>query len=310
MEKRIIFCAIMVLIANVMLIGADLVMTENANGFINGMTLKTYERSADIAATSIQEPDEAIQLPLSYEVVKMQKSDKTIKTLSKVVEKYGNRVASVGFDAKNGIYFYKENNVLPLANTGDEATLKARASQVLSELLGKEASRFIFANTEEDTFVTKDNDIPVLETKYFRFVRKINGRFVADNTAYVKIAFSGAQKLTGFEISNPELKPFKLDKLVKLDATYSRLKTYANNKESVRASDGREVGVTIITAEKGANTYYSETRGSRTFIIPFVSFWSTFSLDNGDSFGRFINLSLDGTNVSDIEPEQIENMVR
>jgi hypothetical protein len=228
--------------------------------------------------------------------------------------KNGPGTARAGYDAGKGSYFFfnyaSEQNPLSKTDPASLEALKSKAQTVLKRALADQATDFEFANTESDWAMIKAGQEPVLVRQTLRYTKRVNGRHVLDNTAYFSATYSGNQELCRFEFVNPRLEPVPLDLMVKPSATMERLRTWASEKQNVESPKGETVGVRTITATKAMETYRASVEGGDTFLVPHVSFWSRFQLENGTSYERFIDLCQDATRTTNLDNSMIENSGR
>ncbi len=309
MNYKKILSMITIFVIPISLFSANLGKSIETDGYLVKLSKKAITSSVDLNATGILEKEEVTGAPIAFEVLHNGKDDSEIERISNVV---GN-----GFDVRYSKKKYKyfsfniDLQMKPLEKT-DEASLeilKKKAIETMKILVGKDADRFVFANTETEwVALTPGSDDPTLLSMTYRFTRKVNGRHIIDNTSYVRVCFSGNDELSGFEIINPDLKPVKLDMLVKLSATEERLEKFAEDKKTARKWDGKNVIVNTINAEKGVNTYIKKEFGEKTILIPHVSFYSKFDLENGDSFNNWIHLSLDASTTPNLDDDMIEGL--
>ena len=269
----------------------------------------------NLSNPGILEKNEITGRPVVFEVIKS-KEDNTVKQrLLKAVS----LSEYVVFNAKRGAYCYNDVNLqekqLVEIDKQSLDQLKAKANNLLELLLGKkDADRFKFANEETDYVKERGDEDARILRKTYRFTRKVNGRHVLDNTSFVRLSFSGDQELSGFEIVNPELKPVKVvQRLVKFDATDKRLQQYADKKgTAVRIGpEGNEnVGVAVIKAEVGVDTYLSKKVEDKVLLLPNTSFYSEYQLVNGEQFDNWSHFCLDADYVQNLEYDMIENIGR
>jgi hypothetical protein len=294
---------------------AKLQIGEHAQHHIEQVMSKKVNGSANFSNLAITGKEEIEGTLIVFEVIKAKKSDSLQQCFSRRVSLSGNVV----FNPAKGAYCY--NNIglqkQPLKATGvqDLCSLKIKASSVLEQLLGKDqADRFVSANEETDYVKERDISGEKILRKTYRFTRKINGRHILDNTSFVRLSFSADQELSGFEIVNPEITPLRnVERLVKTAAIESRLTEYAASKQTAvkNGVEGtEEVGVTLIRAEKGFDTYLSKKAGDKTLLLPTVSFYSDYQLENGDHFENWSHFCLDADYVPNIDKDLIEGCNR
>lgn len=293
---------------------AKLDKTEKTIAFVNVLKNKQVPKDADIKSQAILEAEESVARPVVFEIINANLDEKSILRLSKFVTKPN----SVGFNSKSGKYFYNDVDAqrIPLAATDGKSllALQLKAEKMVGNLLGADASRFAFANTETDYVLNKGDSVPRISRMTYRFTRKLNGRHIIDNSSYVRVSFSGDTELSGFEIVNPELKPIETVKhLIKLSATDARLEDYASRKNTATKNgmEGLEnVGVKTILAETGIDSYLSKKVGSKLVLLPNVSFFSEYQLENGESFENWAHFCLDADQTPNIEKSMIEDSGR
>lgn len=280
---KLVSCFIVFLLGTT-LFGAELQVTDSTSQYL--LELKGREDRASLGLFDNQ--------LLVYKVTRAKKSEKDLLHYTSLVQTYGNKNGEVKFDEHRGMYFFYEVSSQPLFFSDEKAlgVIKKDAEKKIKLLLGDDSKNFVFANTETDWTQTIDNPTPRILTHTFRFIRKIAGRYIADNTAYVKIGYTGNNQMAILEIVNPKLEPMPLKKMIKLSTTDSRLKQYAMQKNTVTSVKGN-VKVNKIIAQKGTDTYYNIMLGDESYLTPHVSFWSTFELADGKSFDSYINFSLD-----------------
>jgi hypothetical protein len=290
---------------------AKLEKTDKVSKFMDKIKSKQVTHTVDIDNPSLQETEESEGRPIVYEVKKSSRDNKKIAKFSKLVNKPDN----MGFNEKKGMYYYTDFDVQeePLSAT-DDNVLIAEAKKVIKDLLGKDANRFVFANNEINYFSTKDDRTPKVLSKTLRFTRKLNGRHILDNTSYVSISFAGNMKLLSFEIVDPDIKPLKaVKRMVKLSATEKRLEKYASNKTTAVKNGPKglvKVSVNTIKSTIGIPSYLCKDVGDKTLLIPNISFYSEYQLENDEAFDNWTHFCIDADYVSNLDDDMIEDLRR
>lgn len=292
---------------------AKLQISGNAQEYIALSMKKVANSSAsNLSSSAITGTEKCDGRLIVFEVIKANKNDSMMHQLYSKVRLPGNVI----FNSLKGAYSYNDvalqNVALKTSTVQDLSNLKLKASRTLEQLIGTvQASQFVSANEETDFVKESDAAEERILRKTYRFTRKLNGRHILDNTSFVRLSFSANQELCGFEIKNPEIKPVKyVERPIKTEATLNRLEKYAAEKISAEknGSQGVEkVGITLINAESGFDTYISKKTGDKTLIIPGVSFYSDFQLENGEHFKNWSHFCLDADYVPDIDTNMIES---
>lgn len=295
--------------------GAKLELSENVQKILEKKNKYNRTESTDLSDTAVIGKEEIKGRPVVYEVIKAKKDEK-------VMQHYYSNVPlpqNVLFNAAKGAYCY--NNIdlqkVPL-KTGSvqvQSSLKKNAHVIMEQLLGKDqAARFVFANEETDYVKFNDYDEEIILEKTFRFTRKLNGRHILDNTSYVKLSFSADNNLSAFEIVNPEIIPLRnVKRLIKSETSKIRLTEFAARKETAirNGPEGSEkIGVTVIKTEKAFDTYLSKMSGEKKLLLPAISFYSDFQLENGENFQNWTHFCLDADYVPDINKNFITDFSR
>ncbi len=297
------------------IIAAELQISAKAQEYIALSITNSVAKSSNLSSPALTGIEKIDGRPVVFEVVRATRNDSLMRYLSRNVRLPGNVV----FNSLKGAYTYsnaalqnvplKSTNVLALDN------LKIKAKRTLEQLIGTvQVNHFVFANEETDYVKISDTTEEKILRKTYRFTRKLNGRHILDNTSFVRISFSADQELCGFEIVNPEIKPVRnVERLIKTDATFSRLEAYAVEKSTVNKNgpEGLEkIGITLITAENGLDTYISKKTGDKTLLIPGTSFYSDYKLENGEHFKNWSHFCLDADYVPNIDKDFIESSSR
>jgi hypothetical protein len=290
---------------------ARLEVAEKAQQHVKELKAKKVSKQIDVSNQSILEKEEVTGRPVVLEVIKAKEDNSLKQRFSKVVP----LPEKIVFNAARGAYSYNDVDLQQAAlNATDKqslGSLRAKANAILEQLLGKkDAGRFVFANEETDYVKENDGENPRILKKTYRYTRKVNGRHILDNTSFVRVSFSGNQELSGFEIVNPELKPVKaVERLVKLDATDKRLQQYAEKKDTAvrNGPKGKEmVGVEVIKAKAGFDTYLAKKVGDKVLLIPNTSFYAEYHLENGERFENWSHFGLDADYVQNLDDDMIE----
>jgi hypothetical protein len=306
---------VIIVVSGISSFAAKLEILEKAQEHIEQVIRKNVNKPADLSNSAIIDKDETDGRPVVFEVIKAKKDDKLIQNFSRKVSLPENVV----FNSIKGAYCY--NNVifqqiaLKSVTTEDLSMLKKKADAVLEQLLGKElATRFVFANEETDYVKESDTSDERILRKTYRFTRKINGRHILDNTSFVRLSFSSDQELSAFEIVNPEIKPVRsVERLVKMGATEKRLEEYAANKQTAIRNGPKNIetiAVTSIKTENGFDTYLSKKTAEKTLLLPYISFYSDYQLENGEHFENWSHFCLDADYVPNIDRDLIEGSNR
>jgi hypothetical protein len=295
--------------------GAKLELSENVQKILDKTINYNSTESTDFSDTAVIGKEEIKGRPVVYEVIKAKKDEKVLQHYCRNVPLPKN----VLFNAAKGAYCY--NNIdlqkVPL-RTGSiqvQSSLKKNAHVIMEQLLGKDqAARFVFANEETDYVKFNDNNEEIILEKTFRFTRKLNGRHILDNTSYVKLSFAADNNLSAFEIVNPEIIPLRnVKRLIKSDVSKIRLTEFAARKETaIRNGPERSehIGVKVIKTEKVFDTYLSKVSGGKKLILPTISFYSDFHLENGENFQNWTPFCLDADYVPDINKDFITDFSR
>lgn len=285
--------------------GAKLELSENVQKILEKKIQYNRTESTDFSDTAVIGKEEIKGRPVVYEVIKAKKDEKVMQHYCRNVPLPQN----VLFNAAKGAYCY--NNIdlqkVPLKSGSIQvqSILKKNAHVIMEQLLGKDqAARFVFANEETDYVKFNDNEDAIILEKTYRFTRKLNGRHILDNTSYVKLSFSANNNLSAFEIVNPEIIPLRnVKRLIKSEASKIRLTKFAARKETaIRNGPERseKIGVTVIKTEKAFDTYLSKMSGEKKLLLPTISFYSDFQLENGENFQNWTHFCLDADYVPDI----------
>lgn len=312
---KIIFYAVIVIIivSESSSHAAKLQISGNAQEYITlSMKKGTNSYTSSLSNSAITGTEKSDGRLIVFEVIKANKSDSMMRYLSRNVRLPGNVV----FNSLKGAYCYNnvslQNVALRSIIIQDLNNLKIKATRTLEQLIGTaQAKQFVSANEETDYVKESDADEEKMLRKTYRFTRKLNGRHILDNTSFVRLSFSADQELCGFEIVNPVIKPVKyVERPIKAEATINRLGEYAAEKLSAekKGLQGNErVGVTLINAEKGFDTYLSKKSGDKTLLIPNASFYSDYQLENGEHFKNWSHFCLDADYVPNIDVNLIES---
>jgi hypothetical protein len=294
---------------------AKLEISQKVGSQLEKIKNKKVSQSINLSNSKILESDEAVDRPVVLEVVQAKEDQQVTNQLSKQVTK----PEQIIFNKKRGSYLYSDIDLqkVPLIGTDTTALndLKKTAKNMVVKLLGEEqASHFVFANEETDSVIVKGKASSYISKKTYRFTRKVNGRHILDNTAFIRVLFSGKQELSGFEIVNPELKIVRaVDRLVKLSSTQKRLEEYANNKRTTLRNGPdkvEEIEVEAINAINGIDTYLSKKIGDKVLLLPNISFYSEYKLKNGEKFDNWSHFCLDADYVQNLDKDMIEDTVR
>ena len=276
--------------------------------FLSSLSSRSTEKGGDLKDSRLLDTAHIASRPPVYEVSFRPVSPTEI---SRIVGETGipdGLRQFAGYDEGRGVLYFNSPDIEPLSDespTGLEE-LKQRAYAMLEKLLGNESGRFVFANTETDWAIQKPETAPRRIMQTFRFTRKINGYHIIDNSAYVRIAFTGNGQLCGFEVRNPDLQPVACERMVKPSATRERLEQFAAAKNTVRGTLNDDIKISSIAAEKGIHSYMSSSSGGKSYLIPCVSIWCRYSLENGETFEKFENFIIDASHVSNIDDEMLE----
>jgi hypothetical protein len=290
---------------------AELVIEKKVDEFIKEVEKETFFPSDVLENAGLKGPERTEMRPVVYEVIRPLKDATEITRLRKFVGPGAEKADRVGFDSRNGCYYYSVPRLQgPQGSDKPLKRLRGKATRDLFALVGADASRFVFANTETDWEKTSDNPVPRIVGQRFRFTRKVNGGHILDNTAYVRISYDGKGDLAGFEIVNPRLKPLPVPYRVKQSATRRRLTEYAATKNSARSSIDGDISVKRISVKKGIRSYLAKKNGDKTILAPYISFFCRYDMENGESFESFSHFSLDATRCKNLDESLIEHSAR
>ncbi len=303
---------LLTILLNVWVNSSELVLNEQVKTFLSKTsTLSIYGKS-NVTDAELLDTAQVSTRPVLYEVIIPPRTGKEIIQLSNLAGVPDSLRRFTGYDQRKGIYYYNSPHLKVMKNesASADAKMKLKAVQKLQQLLGKESSNFVFANTESDWIKTKSDPVERLLSQTYRFTRKVNGYHIIDNTSYVKITFTGDEELAGFEICNPELKPVPLKRMVKFSSTARRLQQFANDKNTVIGSFNEEINISQIKAEKAIQSYLSENRGQTKLLIPHISVYCKYHLANNVQLDRFENFVLDASVASNVPDDMLEPLIR
>ncbi len=289
---------------------SQLGVSEPVKDFLSSLSAHSIARGVDLTDRRLLDSALVSSRPVIYEITNRSFSATDVQQFVEVAGVADSLQKFAGYDEKKGACYFNSPCIKPLADESPAGLedLKQKAFIVLEKLLGAESGRFVFANTETDWAMSKPDteaaERRIIQT--YRFTRKINGCHIIDNTAYVRISFTGKGELCGFEIRNPDLQPVALDRMVKLSATKTRLEQFAGAKKTVRSSRNETINVSSITAKKGIQAYLSQPAGGKVYLIPGISILCRYALDNGDVFEKYEHFFIDASRVSNIDEDMLE----
>jgi hypothetical protein len=292
---------------------ASLEVNEITNNFIDKIESNKNVFNTNLNLPANIDSGEAEGCPVLYEVINSGKRDEEL------LGRLRNHVANpdnLNYNLQDGMTCYEDielqRSPLVLSDSQDLERLEKKAKETVETLLGTELySHFIFANEETDYLLEKEKATPCILRKSYRFTKKLNGCHIIDNTAYIKVSFSGNQQLCRFEMANPEIKHLKpVERQVKFSITKKRLVNYVNKKntEIKNGVNGIEtVSIKSINVKKGIKTYISKICGDKLLLIPYISFYAEHKTESGESFKRWIHFCLDADYEKDVDKEMIFN---
>lgn len=291
---------------------SDLVLNESVKTFLSKTSTLSVPGRSTAKESDLLDTAQVSIRPVLYEVIIPPRTEKEVVQLSDAAGIPDSLRRFAGYDQKKGIFYYNAPHLKIMKNetASANAKLKLKAIQKMQQLLGKESSRFVFANIESDWIQSKDDPVPRLLAQTYRFTRKVNGYHIIDNTSYVKITFTGDEELCKFEICNPELRPVPLERMVKFSSTANRLQQFAVNKNTVTGPFNEQIGISQIKAEKAIYSYLSENRGERRLLVPHVSVFCKYHLKNNDQIDKFENFVLDASVAANVPDNMLEPLIR
>ena len=250
--------------------------------------------------------------PCGYRVVRQVVSPQELDRLTFAAGVADSLRKFAGFDAGRGIVHFYSPHLTVLADESPAglAALRKNGNGMLDRLLGSRSRLFSFANIETDWVMYPPDTVAHRMMVTCRFTRKLNGAHVIGNTAYVKISFTGNAQMCGFEIVDPDLLPVPVERMVLPSMVKQRLEQLAALKYSVKGAFNGAVNIVSITAEKAVRTYLERTVGSERQLIPGVSVFCRYRLENGASFDRFEHFLSDATFVPNLEDYMLEPVKR
>ena len=292
-------CVLIVITAVTFVTAADLTIEPDVENFIQSLNaenkLSYANQSKVMAFSEVVRPDGGYS-NVGYQAIRQQKDEKTLNRLRFLVADGQGAAGMVRYDAMNGRYLFRKSySVMRYTSESVPDELAVKAQNDLNRLLGSEAEQFVLANTETDWQENGAHSDKRMLAYSFRFTRQINGRHIVDNTAYIRIIYSGNDKMYGFDIVNPVLIPVRIPAVVRLDATRKRLEHFAVQKKTAWNNDDGDVRVKRITAKKGIPSYRAKKKGDKIILAPYISFFCRYDMENGDTFSRFEDFSLDAS---------------
>jgi hypothetical protein len=305
MSTKLFHVAIACMLFSISSFAANLELSDNAKKFIINTKRSIYKvTTAHGNSPDIFSPKNNAGPFLAYEIIKMKRDDKTISTLSVQTG------CMVKYHEKFGRYLGYNHDVvkIPLINSSETnlLELKMSATKELSNLIADDADNFVFSNTETDSALSESDPRPRLVSISYRFTRQLNGRHVVDNTAFVRISFSGNNQISEFEIANPAFKPVFLRSVVKESFSDDRLVNYSENMGKV-INNGGEYTVVAVKAEKGYFTYLAANKDDKQYLLPHISFYTDQILENNESFHTWVHFCLDASMTPGLDSTMIED---
>ncbi len=319
-----------VVLSPVFIPAADLVLETHAEEFIDELEQRTISDSADLLTEGIQQGPRVTSRPVLFRAVKQPGGETEMKRLAALagMEFDGEPVqrgrsffldnpdgtARIGYCPARGRFSYYSNALekIPLEETDSAALdeLRGKADLLLAELVNDEERDFVFSNFETDWVQTKEDTTERICKRSFRYTRKVNGRHVIDQSAHIRITYSADGQVCAFSIENPTLIPEHFPQMVKPSATGARLVDYAGNKQNAISPNGRKIGVKQVQALRGYSTYVGSTIGETAYLVPHVSVLANHVLEDGREFSKYVHLSLDASEVPNLEPYMLEGGTR
>ncbi len=325
-----VFVSSIIVLSPALVLAADLVLETHAAEFMDELEQRTIADSADLETEGIQRGPRVTSRPVLFRAVKKNGGEAEMKRLAGIAGmefdgepvKRGrsffldnpNGTARIGYCPERGRYTYYSNALekTPLEKTDSAALdeLRGMADVLLAELINDEQRDFVFSNLETDWVQTKEDTMERICKRSFRYTRTVNGRYVIDQSAHVRITYSADGRVCAFSIENPTLVPEHFSQMVKPSATRARLAEYAENKQNAISPNGRKIGVKYVHAQRGYSTYVSSKIGETIYLVPHVSVLARHVLEDGREFSRYVYLSLDASEVPNLEPDMLERGTR
>ncbi len=300
------------MLLSVCVYSSDLVLNESVKAFLTKTASMSTYGQHDVSDVALLDTAQVSTRPVLYEVIIPARTGREVIQMSDAVGIPDSLRRFTGYDQNRGIFYYNSPHLKVMRNETATANekMKLKAVQKMQQLLGKESSRFVLANTESDWMKTKSDPVERLVAQTYRFTRKINGYHIIDNTSYVKITLTGDNELSGFEICNPELKPVPLERMVKFSSTATRLQQFATNKNSITGFFNEQIKISQIKAEKAIYSYISENRGQKKILVPHISVFCNYQLANNEQFDKFENFVLDASVAANVPDNMLEPLIR
>ncbi len=289
---------------------AQLTLSSKTERFLTSLSSRSIDKKDEVIDSRCIDTALLVSRPPVYEISFREVSAEDISQLAVKAGIPDSLRKFAGYDKARGIIYYNSPHTKYLSDESEKALdgLKEKALSIIDKLLGKESRLFVFANTETDWAMEKSGDEPKRIMQTYRFTRKVNGSHIIDNTAYIRITFTGNGELCGFEIRNPVLKPMRCERMVKLSSTKERLEQLAKTKNSVHSPLNEEIKISSIIAENAIYSYVVSPGTNR--LIPAISVWCKYNLENGEFFEKFETFILDASQVSNIDDEMLETSKR
>ena len=290
------------------LISAPLFIESEAQQLLSRLNQEKATAVKSASSQQLVNTDQLSDASIGYKVVKRQRNESELARLQSVVGNANSTQQFFGYDEREGRYYFHTPHQTALPDTSPRYLkyLQNRSRNYLKRLVGADADNFVFANTETRWGITPSSGEKSMIGITFRYTLKINGRHIVDNTAYIRITYTGEEKLAAFEIVNPTLEPVSIPMMVKRSATVKRLQKRAEEKNTVRSSLGEEIVVEKITATKAIQSYLARKKGETVLLAPYISFYCRYNLRSGDSFERFDHFSLDATRCPNLDESMLE----
>ncbi len=305
---------------------AELVLESHAQDYINVIAGEVVSGSADLNAQGIRKGPQCTSRPVLFRVAKQPRDETEMRRLAMLVGMEADdtlvtrgqgdflestdATARIGYDSNRGRYTFYSNALekIPLEKSDSLSLreLRRKADLLVAELVNNNEREFVFANVETDWYQTKADTTHRMSKRSFRYTRKVNGRHIVDQSAHVRITFSGDGNVCAFSIENPTLVPEQLPQMVKLSATETRLRQYAENKETALSPYRKKVPVTRVQARRGVSSYVRRTIGEKEYLVPHISFLTRNVLNTGEEYSGYLHLSLDASEVPNLESSMIE----
>ena len=226
-----------------------------------------------------------------------------------VVYKNDSKEQWLMYETNQSRYRYNNNQIdgFTAVDTADIPSLKKTSDLYLSNLLGTDAQKFVYVNSEYE-YQTLREQPQHLYSITFRYVRVTDGRQILGITNHARITLGMNKMIKAFDFTNPLLiKEREINVKIKSSAMQKYLNKCIQNPKFTQGDDGSLLPIADVDIKEANNSYFEVITSNQRMLYPHISFYTHSNMTDGRILKRELHFIEDAESVENASQDDIIN---